>query len=75
MKTTRRNFILTTAGGCLGALASGCASPDRTAKPTTKRTYDHVEHTSPVKCPGRGHPGCFYAGKSWYQHEFEPLYP
>lgn len=35
-------------------------------------TYDHAEHTSPVKCPGRGHPHCFYTGKSWYQHEFEP---
>jgi hypothetical protein len=38
MRTTRRNFILTTAGGSLGALASGCASPDSTAKPTTRRT-------------------------------------
>jgi hypothetical protein len=25
-----------------------------------------------MKCPGRGHPDCFYTGKSWYQHEFEP---
>src|SRR5512134_2866250 len=38
MKTTRRNFILTTVGTSLGALASGCASPDSAAKPTTKRT-------------------------------------
>ena len=38
----------------------------------TTLTYDHVEHISPVKCPGREHPDCFYTGKSWYQHEFEP---
>lgn len=38
----------------------------------TTLTYDHVEHTSPVKCPGRGHPDCFYTGTSWHPHEFEP---
>lgn len=35
LKTNRGNFILTTAGTSFGALNSGCASPDRTAKPTT----------------------------------------
>ncbi len=35
-------------------------------------TYDHQEHAAPVKCPGREHPGCFYTGRSWHPHEFEP---
>ena len=35
-------------------------------------TYDHNEHAAPVRCPGRGHPDCFYTGTSWYPHEFEP---
>ncbi len=35
-------------------------------------TYDHAEHTEPIRCPGRGHPDCFYTGRNWYQHEFEP---
>ncbi len=38
MKTPRRTFILTTAGGSLGALVSGCASSDSTAKPTARQT-------------------------------------
>lgn len=38
----------------------------------TTLTYDHLEHLAPMKCPGRDHPDCFYTGKSWYPHEFEP---
>jgi hypothetical protein len=35
-------------------------------------TYDHHEHARPLRCPGRGHPDCFYTGKTWYEHDFEP---
>lgn len=35
-------------------------------------TYDHREHARPVRCPGQGHKDCFYTGKPWYAHEFEP---
>jgi hypothetical protein len=37
VNTTRRNFILTTAGGVLGALASSCAGPGSREKSTTTR--------------------------------------
>jgi hypothetical protein len=35
-------------------------------------SYNHREHASPVPCPGRGHKDCFYTGKLWYEHKFEP---
>ncbi len=35
-------------------------------------SYNHQEHAQPVPCPGRGHPDCFYTGKSWFEHQFEP---
>lgn len=46
----------------------------RTSSPWWHSTlsYNHQEHTDPAPCPGRGQPGCFYTGKSWYEHKVEP---
>jgi hypothetical protein len=38
-------------------------------------SYNHHEYDQPVPCPGDGKPGnpdCFYTGKAWYDHRFEP---
>ncbi len=35
-------------------------------------SYNHQEHATPVPCPGRGDPECFYTGRNWYEHQFEP---
>jgi hypothetical protein len=35
-------------------------------------SYNHEEHKQLIPCPGRGEPGCFYTGKSWYEHTIEP---
>ncbi|MHB9131236.1 MAG: hypothetical protein ACYDBB_09130 [Armatimonadota bacterium] len=35
-------------------------------------SFNHQEHTTPVPCPGKGQPGCFYTGKAWYEHTTEP---
>jgi hypothetical protein len=48
-------------------------------KPETKEpwwhnalSYNHREPDPPTPCPGKGHKDCFYTGKPWYEHKFEP---
>jgi hypothetical protein len=35
-------------------------------------SYDHQAAAEPVPCPGKGNKGCFYTGKTWYEHKSEP---
>ncbi|MHB9027030.1 MAG: hypothetical protein ACYC7E_23080 [Armatimonadota bacterium] len=35
-------------------------------------SYNHQERAQPVPCPGRDKDGCFYKGRNWYDHQFEP---